>query len=96
MYVCTCACSYAVLPLYTPSVIGMYRNRGSADLPPHVFTIADDAYNRMAEHNTGQSIVISGESGAGTHTHTHARNMHDTSTSEQRAVSVCVCRQCGC
>lgn len=53
------------LPLYTPMVIEQYRSRGSKELAPHIYTIADDAYNNMIDNSQSQSIVISGESGAG-------------------------------
>jgi len=56
---------YKMLPLYTPSVIEDYIKRGKRKLPPHVFEIADQAFNYLREHELGQSIVISGESGAG-------------------------------
>jgi len=56
---------YKRLPLYTPNVIDQYMKRGSKKLPPHVFMIADDAFNYLREYKMSQSIVISGESGAG-------------------------------
>ena len=42
------------LPLYTPS-----------KLPPHVFALVGKTYKRMVEKQKNQSILISGESGAG-------------------------------
>jgi myosin heavy subunit len=56
---------YQQLPLYTANVMQQYRNRGTRDLPPHVFIVSDDAYQRMIDQKMNQSIIISGESGAG-------------------------------
>lgn len=54
------------LPLYTPSMMETYyRSGGNKRLPPHIFGIADSAYKSMYYDNTNQSILISGESGAG-------------------------------
>eukprot|EP00466_Bigelowiella_natans_P001656 jgi/Bigna1/41654/e_gw1.55.12.1 len=56
------------LPLYTPTIIDKYAKRGNRILPPHVFHIASESYRNLLEgttEKTAQSIVISGESGAG-------------------------------
>ena len=55
---------YKRLPLYTPSIIESYRHNKTRQ-PPHVYAIADDAFQGMVQSRSGQSIVISGESGAG-------------------------------
>eukprot|EP01036_Dinobryon_divergens_P023353 gene23353-31690_t len=55
---------FKLLPLYTPEKMEMYRN-GSRGLPPHVFSIASNSYKNMLNESTDQSVVISGESGAG-------------------------------
>ena len=53
------------LPIYTPAAIDAYSTRGSSVLPPHIYLIADHAYRGMIFEDRDQSIVISGESGAG-------------------------------
>eukprot|EP01034_Spumella_vulgaris_P026744 gene26744-33370_t len=55
---------FKLLPLYTPEVLDSYRN-GSRGMPPHVFGIAINSYNNMLSDSADQSVVISGESGAG-------------------------------
>ena len=42
-----------------------YKNRGNRTLPPHVYEIADAALSPCKLYNESQSILISGESGAG-------------------------------
>ncbi|GMI47097.1 hypothetical protein TrCOL_g10716 [Triparma columacea] len=56
---------YKQLPLYTPAVIDEYTKRDPVDLAPHVFGVAMDAFRSMISDARDQSILISGESGAG-------------------------------
>eukprot|EP00466_Bigelowiella_natans_P012031 jgi/Bigna1/34821/e_gw1.7.15.1 len=58
---------YQRLPLYTEQVLKKYTSRGLGvvDMPPHVFNIAHDAFYGVTSFSKGQSIIISGESGAG-------------------------------
>lgn len=52
--------------LYTSEVIDMYaRRRERSELLPHLFSIAGDAYSHMKDFKQNQTIVVSGESGAG-------------------------------
>ena len=53
------------LPLYTPSVVHKYSHRGSTELPPHVYALADNAYRGILFDGKVLSRVVSGESGAG-------------------------------
>ncbi|XP_075770834.1 myosin-IIIb-like isoform X3 [Pelodiscus sinensis] len=57
------------LPLYEKPVSEKYQNYDKGTLPPHIFAIADRAYQamlgRLATGPQNQCIVISGESGAG-------------------------------
>ncbi|CAE7457866.1 mhcA [Symbiodinium microadriaticum] len=55
---------FKLLPLYTPEILDLYRT-GSRDKPPHVFAVAYNAYASMLTDSGDQSVVISGESGAG-------------------------------
>lgn len=51
--------------LYGPEIIQAYSGRKRGDLEPHLFAIAEDAYTAMAKEGMGQTIIVSGESGAG-------------------------------
>ncbi|KAL5490141.1 MYO2 [Sanghuangporus weigelae] len=51
--------------LYGPEIIQAYSGRRKGELEPHLFAIAEDAYTRMSKEKQGQTIIVSGESGAG-------------------------------
>jgi myosin heavy subunit len=51
--------------LYTKQKSASYHGQALGDLPPHVFAIADSAFSSLLETKMNQSIIISGESGAG-------------------------------
>jgi len=36
------------IPIYTEEYIQLYRGKQSFELPPHVFSIADDAYGSLS------------------------------------------------
>ena len=56
---------FKYFPLYNPKYIKAYQHRKLGELPPHVFAMADAAYDRMLQDKHDQCIVISGESGSG-------------------------------
>ncbi|XP_071324130.1 unconventional myosin-VI isoform X1 [Trachinotus anak] len=56
---------YDIPKLYSPETIKQYRGRSLGTLPPHVYAIADKAYRDMKVLKMSQSIIVSGESGAG-------------------------------
>ncbi|KAG5727590.1 Myosin-2 [Termitomyces sp. T112] len=51
--------------LYGPEIIQAYSGRRRGELEPHLFAIAEDAYTAMRKEGMGQTIIVSGESGAG-------------------------------
>ncbi|XP_067845294.1 myosin VIa isoform X3 [Heptranchias perlo] len=56
---------YDIPKLYSSESIQKYKGRSLGTLPPHVYAIADKAYRDMKVHKLSQSIIVSGESGAG-------------------------------
>ncbi|KXJ14045.1 Unconventional myosin-VI [Exaiptasia diaphana] len=54
-----------VRDLYSKETIHKYHGKSLGTMPPHVFAIADKAYRDMRAYKQSQSIVVSGESGAG-------------------------------
>ncbi|EOD14449.1 myosin-like protein [Emiliania huxleyi CCMP1516] len=51
--------------LYSREAMDAYRGRAIGVLPPHVFALADRARRMILSDRRSQSIVVSGESGAG-------------------------------
>ncbi|KAG1351715.1 hypothetical protein G6F62_002905 [Rhizopus arrhizus] len=56
---------FARVPLYDPEVIQQYSGKRRGELDPHLFAIAEDAYRFMIREKANQTVVVSGESGAG-------------------------------
>lgn len=56
---------YKKLPIYDPATIQYYHGRNFFEAPPHIFALADTAYQSLSKENLDQCILISGESGSG-------------------------------
>jgi len=63
---------YRQLNIYSNEVVEKYRNRAHYEQPPHIFAIADAAYQAMKYRRIDTCIVISGTSA---HTY-HDNNFH--------------------
>ncbi|XP_077994009.1 unconventional myosin-Va-like isoform X2 [Glandiceps talaboti] len=56
---------YEELPIYGNDIIHAYSGQNMGDMDPHVYAIAEEAYSQMCKFESNQSIIVTGESGAG-------------------------------
>ncbi|XP_073964609.1 dilute class unconventional myosin [Choristoneura fumiferana] len=56
---------YNELPIYGDETIMAYRGQAMGDLDPHIFAVSEEAYTKLEREKRDQSIIVSGESGAG-------------------------------
>merc|ERR1719418_46182 len=56
---------YKRYPIYTGTVVKMYLGKRKNEVPPHLWAITETAYRNMLTNNKDQSMLITGESGAG-------------------------------
>uniref|UniRef100_A0A4W5RH71 Myosin-9 n=1 Tax=Hucho hucho TaxID=62062 RepID=A0A4W5RH71_9TELE len=56
---------YKYLPIYSENIIEMYKGKKRHEMPPHIYAITDTAYRSMMQDREDQSILCTGESGAG-------------------------------
>ncbi|XP_054903437.1 myosin-10 isoform X4 [Poeciliopsis prolifica] len=62
---CVVVNPYKNLPIYTESIVEMYRGKKRHEMPPHIYAISEAAYRSMLQDREDQSILCTGESGAG-------------------------------
>ncbi|XP_005307622.2 myosin-11 isoform X2 [Chrysemys picta bellii] len=62
---CVVVNPYKYLPIYSDKIIDMYKGKKRHEMPPHIYAIADTAYRSMLQDREDQSILCTGESGAG-------------------------------
>jgi len=56
---------YKRFPIYTQRAMEIYIGRRRSECPPHIFGVAEGSYQGMCNAGKNQSILITGESGAG-------------------------------
>eukprot|EP00741_Cyanophora_paradoxa_P005762 tig00000113_g5584.t1 len=56
---------YTDLKLYTQSMVDHYRGKFISETQPHIYALADQTFRNMMNERKNQSVLISGESGAG-------------------------------
>ncbi|KIY53045.1 hypothetical protein FISHEDRAFT_33985 [Fistulina hepatica ATCC 64428] len=56
---------FANVKVYGPEIMQQYVDGDREQLDPHLFAIAEDAYATMRTDGRAQTIIVSGESGAG-------------------------------
>uniref|UniRef100_A0A146L7K3 Myosin heavy chain, muscle n=1 Tax=Lygus hesperus TaxID=30085 RepID=A0A146L7K3_LYGHE len=62
---CVAINPYKRFPVYTLRCAKLYRGKRRNEVPPHIFAISDGAYVNMLTNKENQSMLITGESGAG-------------------------------
>jgi len=56
---------YQQLHIYDNDTIFAYRGQNMGDLDPHIYAVSEEAFKLMERDGKDQSIIVSGESGAG-------------------------------
>lgn len=56
---------YQQLPIYGPEFIAKYQDCTFYELKPHIYALANEAYQSLRYRDQDQCILITGESGAG-------------------------------
>ncbi|XP_035254392.1 myosin-9-like isoform X1 [Anguilla anguilla] len=85
---------YKNLPIYSEEIVDMYKGKKRHEMPPHIYAITDTAYRSMMQDREDQSILCTGESGAGKTENTkkviqylaHVASSHKTKKDQTHAV----------
>ncbi|XP_076808064.1 unconventional myosin-Va-like [Clavelina lepadiformis] len=56
---------YEEMSIYSDDFIQLYSGRNLGEMDPHIFAIAEEAFRQMSRDERNQSIIVTGESGAG-------------------------------
>merc|ERR1712109_251531 len=62
---CVVVNPYKRFPIYSQTVVKLYLGKRRNEVPPHLWAITETAYRNMLMNSKDQSMLITGESGAG-------------------------------
>ena len=63
--ICIALNPYMWLDIYTPELQSLYESKLRHEVDPHVYSTSAHAYRTLRDYNRNQSVLVSGESGAG-------------------------------
>lgn len=46
--------------LYTPEIMKSYNNKYMYEVPPHIYSLADDTYRQLTKTKANQCVIITG------------------------------------
>uniref|UniRef100_A0A8C3AF38 Myosin, heavy chain 14, non-muscle n=1 Tax=Cyclopterus lumpus TaxID=8103 RepID=A0A8C3AF38_CYCLU len=100
---CVVVNPYKNLPIYTESIVEMYRGKKRHEMPPHIYAISEAAYRSMLQDREDQAILCTGESGAGKTENTkkviqylaHVASSHKGGTLGRNKEAIQVCHRSG-
>lgn len=55
---CVVVNPYKMLPIYSEKIIEMYKGKKRHEVPPHIYSIADNAYRNMMQGRTGPKKIV--------------------------------------
>lgn len=56
---------YSNVRIYTQEYVNLYHGSPKEDNKPHIFALAEEAYQKLLSEKQDQSVLVTGESGAG-------------------------------
>jgi myosin protein heavy chain len=62
---CVAINPYQFFPIYTDEMIKTFTGKRREELAPHVYAVADESYRNLLSDKKNQSMLVTGESGAG-------------------------------
>ncbi|KAG9264021.1 myosin-11 [Astyanax mexicanus] len=54
---CVVVNPYKMLPIYSEKIIEMYKGKKRHEVPPHIYSVTDNAYRNMMQEREDQSIL---------------------------------------